>query len=573
MDKEQVARVLAEIAQILELNDENPFKVRAYVNASRIIEGLTDDLSKLVRDDDLVKIKGIGRNLADHIAELLETGRIKEYDKLLREVPEGVKQMLAIPGLGPKKVGYLWKKKGIKSLGELEVACGRHLLSGEPGFGTKTEEKILEGIEMVKRFAGKRRFDEAFAWSEMVHAEVAKWPETIRSEVAGSIRRRKEIVKDIDVLVATGKPAEVMKRFVSMPFVDRVLQQGKTKSEVVLSSGIQCDLRAVSEGEFPFALHYFTGSKEHNVAMRGLAKGKGLKLNEYGLFKGSSRKSKACADEKELFGALGLDFIPPELRENMGEVEAARRHELPKLIEEKDVKGVIHVHTDYTDGEASVEEVALATKELGYSYLVICDHSQAVTIAGGMKPADVKKQFKEIDRVNKKLKGFKILKGIELDILADGSLDYDDDLAAEFDLVIGAIHSRFGMGEDEMTRRIIEGISNPHVDVFAHPTGRLLLARDPYAVDLKKVIDAAVEHGVALEINSHPMRLDLDWRWCKYAKERGAKFAIGPDAHSLAEIECTDFGVGVARKGWLEKGDVINCLSAEKLIRCFNTKR
>jgi DNA polymerase (family 10) len=567
MDKEQVAQTLAEIARILELNDENPFKVRAYLNAARIVEGLTDDLASLVKRDELIKIKGIGRNLADHIAELLRTGKVKEYDKLIRAVPEGVKQMLMIPGLGPKKVGSLWKKRGIKSLGELEVACKRHLLSGEPGFGTRTEEKILEGIEMVKRFAGKRRFDEAFAWAEVVHAEVEGWPETTLSQVAGSIRRRKEIVKDIDILVATKKPDEVMGRFVSMPHVERVLQHGKTKSEVILSSGIQCDLRAIAREEFPFALHYFTGSKEHNVEMRRVAKGRGLKLNEYGLFKGDSKKSRVCSDEASLFGALGMDFIPPELRENTGEIQAAQKHKLPRLIEEEDVKGMLHVHTTYTDGELSVEGMAKATRERGYKYLAICDHSQAVTIAGGMKPAEARKQLKEIDRVNKKLKGFKILKGIEVDILADGSLDYDDKLLSEFDLVIAAIHSRFGMAEAEMTERIIKGISNPNVDILAHPTGRLLLARDPYAVDLKKVIGAAVKHNVVLEINAHPQRLDLDWRWCKYAKEKGAKFAICPDAHSVDDLECVSFGVGVARKGWLEKGDVINCLSADQMVK------
>ncbi len=569
MDKEQVAQALAELAQVLELNGENPFKVRAYLNAARIVEGLTDDLASLVERDDLVKIKGIGRNLADHIAELLKTGRIEEYEKLMGGMPDGVRQMLAIPGLGPKKVRHLWKDLGIKSLGELEVACSRHLLSGEPGFGTKTEEKILAGIEMVKRFSGKRRFDEAWPWAQKVHDEVKGWPETSRSEVAGSIRRRREIVKDIDVLVATKKPDEVMERFVSMPHVERVLQHGKTKSEVVLSSGIQCDLRAISEAEFPFALHYFTGSKEHNVEMRRVAKDRGLKLNEYGLFKGSSKRSRACSDEADLFRALGMDYIPPELRENTGEIEAAQAHRLPKLIEGRDVKGVLHVHTNYTDGDATVEEMALAAKGLGFSYLAICDHSQAVTIAGGMKPAEARKQFREIEAVGKKLKGFRVLKGIEVDILADGSLDYDDGLLAEFDIVIAAIHSRFAMGEGEMTERIIRAISNPHVDVLAHPTGRLLLARDPYAVDLKKVIDAAVKNNVALEINSHPQRLDLDWRWCKYARERGARFAIGPDAHTRAEIGCVELGVGIARKGWLEKDDVINCLTADELVRIF----
>ncbi len=572
MDKDQVAQILAEIAQILELNDENPFKVRAYVNAARTIEGLTEDLAELVKKDELIKIKGIGKNLADHIAELMRTGKIKEYEKMRREVPEGVKQMLSIPGMGPKKTRYLWKKLGIKTIGELELLCQRHALVNEPGFGAKSEEKILAGIEMVKRFAGKRRFDEAYAESLKVHREVGSWPETIRSDVAGSIRRCKEIVKDIDVLVSTKKPEQVMKRFVSMRNVDSVIQHGKTKSEVMLKSGIQCDLRAIEDAQYPFALHYFTGSKEHNIQMRSVAKSHGLKLNEYGLFKGSSKKSLNCKDEIDIFKSLGMDFIPPELRENMGEVQAATKHKLPKLIKEEDLLGVYHVHSTYTDGQATIEQMALAAKKRGYAYMVLADHSQAVTIAGGMKPADVKRQHKEIDAVNKKIKGFRVLKGIEIDILADGSLDYDDDLVATFDVVIAAIHSRFNMSEKEMTDRIVKGISNPYVHIFAHPTGRLLLTRDAYAVDLKRVIDAAIKHNVALEINSHPLRLDLDWHWCKYAKEKGAKFAIGPDAHSVDEIDCVAYGVGVARKGWLEKDDVLNCLDAKSLLSYMRKK-
>ncbi|MFH1829551.1 MAG: DNA polymerase/3'-5' exonuclease PolX [Pseudomonadota bacterium] len=572
MDKDQVAAVLAEIAQTLELNGENPFKVRAYANAARTIEGLAEDLNELVNKDELINIKGIGRNLADHIAELLRTGKIKEYEKMLRDVPDGVKQMLAIPGLGPKKVHYLWKELEIKSIGVLELFCTRHALVKEPGFGAKSEEKILAGIEMLKRFAGKRRFDEAYAESLKVYKEVSRWPEIIRSDVAGSIRRCKEIVKDIDVLVSTKKPEQVMKRFVSMRDVESVIQHGKTKSEVMLNSGIQCDLRVVTDDQYPFALHYFTGSKEHNIEMRSVAKSRGLKLNEYGLFKGSSKKSLNCKDEAELFKALGMDFIPPELRENMGEIQAAQKHKLPKLIKQEDLLGVFHVHSTYSDGQNSIEQMALSAKERGYSYMVLADHSQAVTVAGGMKPADVKKQHKEVDKLNAKLKGFCILKGIEIDILADGALDYDDDLLATFDVVIAAIHSRFNMNEKEMTERIIKGISNPHVHIFAHPTGRLLLARDGYAVDLKRVIDTAIKHKVALEINAHPQRLDLDWHWCKYAKERGAKIAIGPDAHSVDEIDCAAYGVSVARKGWLEKQDVLNCLDAKGLLSYLKKK-
>ncbi len=567
MDKDQIASALSEIAQVLELNGENPFKVRAYLNAARIVEGLSDDIEGLIERGELIRIKGIGKNLAGHIAELARTGGVAEYEGLMKSLPEGVRQMLSIPGLGPKKVAHLWKDRGLKSLDELEAACRSHLLSEDPGFGEKTERKILDGIEMVRRFAGKSRFDEAYASALEVIDRVSSWPEVERCEIAGSIRRRKEIVKDIDILISTGKPAEAMERFVSMEGVARVVQHGKTKSEVILDSGIQCDLRAVADAEYPFALHYFTGSKEHNVEMRRISKEKGLKLNEYGLFEDGAKQSISCADETRLFGALGMDFIPPELRENTGEVEAARAHALPKLIEESDVVGVIHVHSTYTDGECTIEEMARAAKGMGYGYIAICDHSQAVTVAGGMKPADVRRQWKEIDAVNGKLKGIRVLKGIEVDILADGALDFSDEILAGFDVVIAAVHSRFGMSEGEMTDRIVRAISNPHVDILAHPTGRLLLSRDPYAVDLKKVIDAACEHNVALEINSHPQRLDLDWRWCKFAKERGAKFAICPDAHSTEGIEAIFFGVGVARKGWLEREDVINCLPADMLLK------
>jgi DNA polymerase (family 10) len=346
-----------------------------------------------------------------------------------------------------------------------------------------------------------------------------------------------------------------------------VVQQGETKSEVVLASGIQCDLRAVGDAQYPFALHYFTGSKEHNVAMRALAKAKGLKLNEYGLFKGDAKKSIACRDEAALFKALGLDFIPPELREDAGEIEAASKHALPKLVELSDLKGIVHAHSTYTDGTASIARMAEAARDLGFSYLAMADHSRAVRVAGGMTPDVVAKQHREIDALNRKMKGFRVLKGIECDILADGSLDFDDALLATFDVVIAAVHSSFGLPEKEQTARIAKALANPHVDILAHPTGRLLLARDGYAVDLARVIDAAAKHGKAIEINCHPQRLDLDWRFCRRAKERGVPLCIGPDAHSTEELAHVAYGVGIARKGWLEKKDVLNCLSADAFLK------
>lgn len=568
MDKRTVAAILNEMSILLELTGENPFKARAYSRAARAVSDLNEDLEKMAGDGRLTSVDGIGKSLADHISEIIRTGGLAEYDRLKASIPKGVIEMLAIPGLGPKKVRILWEDHGVGTIGELELMCKRGILEGVPGFGKKTEENILAGIKSFKSYADKWLLIDACAWAGQIHEEVKRWPEVIRSEVAGSIRRHKALVKDIDIVVATDKPEEVMGRFVSLPGCTRVVQHGATKSEIILPSGIQCDLRAVSDEEYPFALHHFTGSKEHNIRMRGLAKSKRIKMNEYGLFKGSSRKSIPCGDEAHIFGALGLEYIEPELREDMGEIEAAMGDgRLPNLVAPHDVRGVIHAHSVYTDGSSSIAEMAEAARAHGYEYLVMADHSQAVTIAGGMKEKDVKRQHREIDGLNRKLKGFRILKGIEVDILPDGKLDYDDGLLSSFDFVIAAIHSRFGMSEDEMTKRIIDGISSPCVDMLAHPTGRLLLAREPYKVNVKRVVDAAADLGKAIEINAHPQRLDLDWHWCKYAKEKGVKLAICPDAHSPDGINHIIFGVWVARKGWLERSDILNCLSADRLLK------
>jgi len=569
MDNRQIAHTLEEMAVVLELTGANTFKVRAYAKAARILYDMRENVGDIIDSGELTSIEGIGENLAKHIEELFRTGKIETYDKLRASVPDGVFEMLRISGLGPKKTGYLWKERNIMTIGELEFLCRSHMVARFPGFGEKTEENMLAGIKSLKKFAGKNLMAEALFLANEIRGEIKSWPEVIRSEIAGSIRRRMEIVRDIDILVATTRPEKVMNRFVSLSNVERVLQHGATKSEVILSSGIQCDLRTVTDAQYPFALYYFTGSKEHNVRMRARAKGRKMKLNEYGLFKGASKKSLPCRDEAEIFGALGLEYIEPELREDMGEIDAASCSNLPALIDLSDIRGLIHVHSTYTDGAASISELVERARLRGHKYMAICDHSQAVTVAGGMKPADVKRQHEEISRLNRKMKDFRILKGIEVDILPDGSLDFDDDLLATFEVVIASIHSRFGMSEDKMTERIIRGMSNPHVDILAHPTGRLLLAREPYAVDLKRVIDVLGDLGKAVEINAHPQRLDLDWRWCKYAKERDVRFTIGPDAHLLEGLDHVIFGVWTARKGWLEKDDVLNCLSADKLIKHF----
>lgn len=573
MDRNDVAAILDEMAGLLELTGENPFKVRAYANAARAVEGITDDLRTLVAEKKLTDVKGIGQHLADHIAEILATGKLAEHEKLKELIPPGVIEMLRVPGLGPKRVRFLWKERRVLSLGELEMACRRHLLKGQPGFGEKMEEKILVGVESVKRFAGKRLYAEGAVAAGSVLARVRRWPEVLEAEICGSLRRRREVIADIDVVVATEEPAQVMERFVALPEVARVVQHGETKSEALLESGIQCDLRVVTLAQYPFALHHFTGSKEHNVAMRARAKKAGMKLNEYGLFKGDAAESIACKDEAAIFAALGLAYIEPELREDAGEIEAAEAGELPKLIEEGDLRGLMHAHSTHTDGAATIAEMARAAKALGYEYLAITDHSQAVTIAHGMKPRAIAFQHQEIDELNAELKGFRVLKGIEVDILVDGALDYDDGLLAAFDVVIASVHSRFAMEEAAMTERIVKAVSNPHVDILGHPTGRLLLAREPYAVEMRTVIEACAAHGTAIEINAHPQRLDLDWRWCRFAKERGVKIAICPDAHSPEGLSDAAYGVGIARKGWLTKQDVLNCLSAEELMRHLERRR
>lgn len=558
------------MAAIFELKGENPFKVRAYQNAVRIVEGLTDDLEDLIKKDELTKIKGIGSHLALHIAELVKTGKLKEYEKLRKSVPEGIFEMLRIQGLGPKKVKAIWEKLKITNVGLLEYACKENRLLELEGFGERMQEKILKGIEYLRRFEDKHLFSTAYAAALEIHRAIANHKSVVHSEISGSIRRRKELIRDIDILASSEKPGPLMNLFVSLPQVDSVTAKGDTKSSVVLKSGIACDLRVVSDKEFPFALHYFTGSKEHNVVMRTLAKKNGIKMNEYGLFKGT--KLVACKSEAEIFERLGLTFIPPELREDQGEIEAAAKGKLPELLSPDDIIGVFHCHSNWSDGAASIETMAEAAKNLGYKYIGIADHSQSAAYAGGLKPGEVKEQIKEIDKLNKKLKGITILKGSEVDILPDGSLDYPDSILAMFDFVIVSIHSKFNMREDEMTKRIVRGMKNKYASILGHPTGRLLLARDGYPVNMRQVIDAAAEYDVAIEINAHPQRLDLDWRYGKYAKSKGVKVVIAPDAHGPEGLHDMTYGIGIARKGWLEKSDVLNCLSAEEVKRFFKNR-
>ena len=570
MDKKTVIDILNEIGLLLELKGENPFKIRAYYNAARALETLDEDIEVLVKNNKLKEVKGIGEAINKKITELINTGRLEYYENLKASIPEGLIEMIKIPGLGPKKIKTLYDKLDIKNIGELEYACLENRLVELPGFGEKTQKKILEGIKFVKRFSNQHLFSEACLEANLLKQYLLKTGRVIRCEIAGSIRRKKEIVKDIDILATTNDPQKLMERFVEYDKTRDVIAKGDTKTSITLESGINADLRVVKDKEYPYALHHFTGSKEHNTAMRQRAKRMGFKMNEYGLFKGDTLIK--CQDEEEIFRKLNLSYIPPEIRENMGEIEAAEKGEIPVLVEEKDIKGIFHVHTNYSDGANTLTEMVNGARELGYKYIGITDHSKSARYAHGLKEEDILRQFDEIDRFNEKYTDIKILKGIESDILKDGSLDYEEDLLKQFDFVIASVHSNFKMSKEEMTERIIKAVKNEYTTILGHVTGRLLLSRDGYDLDVYRVIDACVEYDKIIEINSNPHRLDIDWRYIKYAKEKGVKLAICPDAHRVEGLLDVKYGVGIARKGWFEAKDVINTYDVDKVYEIFKQK-
>lgn len=564
MDKREVAEVLDEIGTLLELTGENPFKCRAYHAAARTIDGLPGDLADLIAKGELSQVRGIGAALTQKISELVATGTLGYHRELRAKVPAGLLAMLAIPGVGPKKVKAIHEHLGIATVGELEYACRENRLVELPGFGAKSQEKILEGIERARRNQGRFLYNFAEAEARRIHEFLRRHPDAIRTAVAGSLRRRKETTKDIDLVVSAARAAGLMQAFTTLPGIESVTAHGETKSSVVLASGIAVDLRVVKDEEFPYALHHFTGSKEHNVAMRARAQRLGFKMNEYGLYRGEELVR--CPGEAEIFAALGLAYIPPELREDLGEIDAAERGALPALLERRHLRGVLHVHSRWSDGAGEIEDLAHAARALGFEYVGISDHSQSAKYARGLTVDQVRAQWREIDAVNARLTGVRVLKGIESDILKDGALDYPDEVLAGFDFVVGSVHSLFGLSEAEQTERIVKAVAQRHLTILGHPTGRLLLARDGYAVDLKRVIDAAAEHGKVIEVNANPQRLDLDWRLMKYARERGVLLAIDPDAHTPDNLADTDYGVGVARKGWLTAVDVLNTRGCEEVL-------
>ena len=568
MSIDDIISVLEEMAVLMELKDENPFKIRAFQNGARVLEGV-QDLKSLVQEKKLTTIKGIGEHLSKTITELFETGKSKEHTRLRKAFPQTLFEILKLQGLGPKKVKALYKKLKIKSLTELEKACKEDRLLKLEGFQKKTQENILQAIEGAKKRQGRFLYPTALKEAQKLKAYLEKSKAVQKIEIGGSLRRFKDTVKDIDLLVAAQKSKPVMDFFTSYPEVHRVLAKGETKSSLILNAGINVDLRVVNSKEFPFALHYFTGSKAHSSHLRGIAKTKGLKLNEYGLFKG--KQSLSCSSEAALFEKLGLSYIEPELREDSGEIEATQKGDkLPHLVTFKDLKGTFHNHTTYSDGRNTLEEMIQAAQDLGLEYIGISDHSPSAYYANGLKPDRLKKQQAEIDQLQKKFatRGkIKILKGTESDIRSDGSLDYPDKILAGFDFVIASIHSNFKMTEKDMTNRIVKALKNKHVTMIGHPTGRLVSKRDAYPVNLYQLVDVAADYGKAMELNAHPERLDIDWHICKYAKSKKVPVSINPDAHKSDGIQVIRYGIQMARKGWLEKKDVLNTRSYEDVMK------
>ncbi|HBQ21090.1 MAG: histidinol-phosphatase [Deltaproteobacteria bacterium GWA2_38_16] len=572
MNKKEIAEILEEMAVLLELKDENPFKIRAFQNGARAVEGIEEDIEKLSEQKKLTEIPGIGNHLATLITELIQIGFSKDHQQLKKSFPEGVLKMLSIQGLGPKKVKVLYQKLKLKTVEELEEACKQHKLLKVEGFGEKTEINILKGIEYLKKSKDSHLFPEALDEAHAYMDYLSKSSHTQRISIAGSLRRHKETIRDIDLLISSSNPKEVIKTFVSYPLVNRILAEGETKSAVILKSRINVDLRVVTDTEYPFALHYFTGSKEHNTHLRSIAKDKGLKLNEYGLFKG--KKSLPCKTEEDLFKTLGLSYIEPELREDVGEIDAAQKNKLPKkLVEFKDIRGAFHNHTTYSDGAATLEQMVHKAQSMGFEFIGISDHSKAAYYANGLKPDRVKKQWKEIDVLNSKLKNFKILKGTEVDILPDGTLDFEDELLAQFDFVIASVHSKFNMTEKDMTKRITTALKNKYVTMVGHPTGHLFFMREGYPVNLHTLVDVAKDYGKSVELNANPHRFDVDWRMCKYAKSKSVPISINPDAHKTEGIEDIQYGVGIARKGWLEPKDVLTTWPLKDIMKFLKSYR
>ena len=571
MDKHEIGKSLERTAFFLELRGDNPFKARAYFRAALALRTSDEDVERLHREGQLTSIPGVGKSIARDIGELMESGKLTLLEELEAEFPSTIMELFSVPGLGSKRIKDLYEQLNIRTIGELEYACRENRLASLRSFGSKSQENIIEGIEKVKRYQKRRLRADCEPLAQAVLEDLRSRPEILRVSVAGSLRRGLETVKDIDIVAASDEPAKIAQWFSERPFVESLIGAGETKVSVTMKGGVNLDLRLVKDGEFPYALQYLTGSKAHNEDLRGLARKMGYKLNEYGLFRGEELV--VCRTEEDIYRALGLDLVEPELREAMGEIEAAQEHRLPSLIGREDIKGVFHMHTRYSDGSGSLEEMAEAAERLGFSYLGISEHSRSAAYAGGLKVEAVERMRKDVDAFNSSGGAVHLFFGIESDISPGGDLDYPVEVLELFDFVIASVHSRFDMSREEMTERMVKAVENPYTTMLGHPTGRLLLAREAYPLDLEKVLKKAAETGVIVEFNSHPQRLDLDWRLLPLARKLGVKTAINPDAHSPEGLEDVFYGIRTARKGWLEPQDVINTLPLDSVTEILKSQR
>ena len=583
MDKNQVANMLEDVASLLELKEgSNPFEVRAYENAARAVSALDGDIEQLAREGKLKGVPGLGSTIIKRIEELVNTGQMALHDELVADTPQVKLDMRRIQGVGPKKINVIYNQLHVQSIAELEQACNENKVATLPGFGKKTQDKILQGIALLAQHAGRFLYPVAEDEAERMRQALATLPEIARMQVAGSLRRRRETIGDIDMVVSVADDAgeetrrKIMDVFTSQPSVQVITGKGETKSSVVLKSGMNMDLRVVNDSQFPYTLHHFTGSKEHHIPLRRHALNMNMTINDYGLFRGKEPHLELipCKDEADIYAALGMAYIEPELREDTGEIEAAIEGALPALAQMDDLQGILHVHSTWSDGQNTIREMAEACIARGYHYLGMTDHSKVAAYAGGLNEDALRRQGEEIDRLNEEFAGrIHILKGTECDILRDGSLDFSDETLASLDFVVASIHSLFNLPPQEQTQRMVRAIANPYVDIIGHPTGRILLGREGYTLDIDAIIDAAAEHGVCIEINAHPSRLDLDWRYLRRARDKGMKIPVDPDAHSIDGLDVVRYGMNMARKGWLRPADVLNTLSTDAILAYFRNRR
>ncbi len=564
-----IAEKFIKLADLLELEDENPFRIRAYRNAARIIRFYPKNFYEMVEaGEDLTQIHSIGDTLAKKIREIVKTGKITLLRRLEKEIPHDLEIMLKIPSLGPKRVRRLHEILHINTLHDLETALKKGEIERVKGFGPKLIQTIAEGLKQKRYETHRHRLYNVLPIAQALAEELRKIERVDRLEIAGSIRRRRDTVKDIDIVASCFSGSPLMERFVSHQDVKGIVMEGPTRSSVILKNGLQVDLRVVPPYDFGAALHHFTGSRAHNITLRHMAVKKGIKINEYGIF--HSDKRIGGDKESDVYDILKMQYIEPELRENRGEIALALRHSLPRLIERKDIRGDLHIHTTHSDGNATVEEMAEAAKALGYEYIAVTDHTKHLTIAHGQDEESVLQELEMIDRLNATLEDFTILKSAEVDILADGTLDLPQSVLEKLDLVVAAVHYKFNLTKKEQTRRILKAMENPCFNILAHPSGRLIGLREPYEVDMEAIIKAAKELGCILELNAQPDRLDLDDIYCKAAKEAGVKIALSSDAHSVNDLHYISYGISQARRGWLEKEDVVNTLpltQIRKLLR------